>query len=285
MSQFSDVDNSARPDSLLNYLDDTDVSMAALKAYVATAASRYVPGGVVLDLGCGVGHDLVRLRAAGLRPIGLDPSAHALSRAVGRHPAVVRADGARLPLRTGALDGCRIERVLQHVPYPEAVLDEVIRVVRPGGFIAILEPDHTSLRVDATSGDGNLLGRWPSPRHPAIGGEIADLLRGRRCHVDDVVTELSFGYALDRIPVNAEPTLQRAVAAGALSAPARDAWLEEQRERSRCGNFQASWVKVLVIARAPGAGRSEGGRVRVAAEEDVHVGGTAGVAVSRRAMA
>jgi hypothetical protein len=37
VSQFSDVDNSDRPDSLLQYLDDTDTSMAALKAYVAAA--------------------------------------------------------------------------------------------------------------------------------------------------------------------------------------------------------------------------------------------------------
>jgi SAM-dependent methyltransferase len=265
VSQFSDVDNSEQPDSLLRYLDDTDASMAALKAYVAAAADRYIPGGSVLDLGCGVGHDLVRLRAAGLRPIGLDPSAHALSRALYLHPDVVRGDGAQLPFGTHVLDGCRIERVLQHVAEPGAVLDEVIRAVRPGGFIAILEPDHTSLRVEAVSGDGGLLGRWPSPRHPAIGLNIADLLRERGCHVDDIVTELSFGYALDRIPVKADLALQRAVAAGALASKDRDAWLEEQRERSRSGTFQASWVKVLVIARAPGAGRAEGGRVRLTA--------------------
>lgn len=265
MSQFSDVDNSDHPDNLLRYLDDTDISMAALKGYIAAAARRYVPGGIVLDLGCGVGHDLIRLRAAGLRPVGLDPSARALSRAAGLHSAVVRGDGAQLPFRASAFDGCRIERVLQHVPDPGAILDEVMRVVQPGGFIAILEPDHTSLRVETTSGDASLLGRWPTPRHPAIGVELADLLRERGCHVDDVVTELSFGYALDRIPVNAELTLQRAVEAGALAAQDRDVWLEEQQERSRGGTFQASWVKVLVIARAPGAGRSEGGRVRVAA--------------------
>jgi hypothetical protein len=63
------VGKSDRSDSLLQYLDP-DTSMAALKAYVAAAARRYVPGGVSLDLGCGVGHDLVRLRAAGLRPMG-----------------------------------------------------------------------------------------------------------------------------------------------------------------------------------------------------------------------
>jgi hypothetical protein len=84
----------------------------------------------------------------------------------------------------------------------------VVRVVRPGGFIAILEPDHTSLRVEAVAGDANLLGRWPSPRHLAIGVNIADLLRECRCHVDDVVTELSFGYALDHISVNADVPLR-----------------------------------------------------------------------------
>jgi hypothetical protein len=109
------------------------------------------------------------------------------------------------------------ERVLQHVADRGLFLDEVVRVVRPGGFIAILEPDHTSLRVEAAAGGANLLGRWPSPRHPAIGVNIADLPCERGCHVDHVVTELSFGYALDRISVNADVPLRRAVAAGALA--------------------------------------------------------------------
>jgi len=261
MSHFSDIDGSGRADTLLQYLDDTDSFMVAFKAYVVAAARRYEPGGLILDLGCGVGHDLVRLRAAGLRPVGLDPSAHALARARAVDPSVVQGDGARLPFAAGAFGGCRIERVLQHVEDPGLVLDEVVRVVRPGGFLAVLEPDHTSLSVEADSpADRAVLGRWVTARHPAMGPALPALLRERGFHVDDVVTETSFGYALDRLPVNPGQVLDRAVAAGDLTEDARCAWLAEQTERSERGDFRATWTKTLVIARSPGSGRAAGGR-------------------------
>jgi SAM-dependent methyltransferase len=81
MSGFSDVDASGGVDRLISYLSATDSSLAAMKAYVAVAARRAVPGGVVLDLGCGIGHDLVRLGDVGVQPVGMDASAQMLERA------------------------------------------------------------------------------------------------------------------------------------------------------------------------------------------------------------
>ena len=248
MSGFSDVDRSLRPDELLRYLDLTDGYMVAFKAYVAAAAARYAAGGLVLDLGCGVGHDLVRLREAGLVPVGLDPSHLALTRARATGAPLVRGEGARLPFRDSAFDACRIERVLQHVDSPASVLDEVIRVVQPGGLIAVLEPDHSAMRVESDL-DPDLLARCVTVRHPAMGSQVADLLRQRGCVVDDIVTELSFGYALDGIPVSAERITELAVAAGSLDPSLRAAWLAEQRARTESGTFRASWPKVLVVAR------------------------------------
>jgi SAM-dependent methyltransferase len=258
MSLFSDLDASGRVDQLLQYLDDTDGFLAAYKAYVAAAAARYVPNGLVLDLGCGVGHDLVRLRLAGLRPVGLDPSASALARAQQLEPTVVRGSGEHLPFGAGVFDGCRVERVLQHVDDPGRVLDEVLRVVRPDGFLAVLEPDQASLAVESDVLDRAVLGRHVQVRHAAIGSVLPDLLRRRGCLVDDVVTELSFGHALERLPSNAELLLDRAVASGDVTPAGRDAWLAEQRDRTAAGTFEATWTKVLVIARAPGPGA--GGR-------------------------
>jgi SAM-dependent methyltransferase len=211
-----------------------------------------VPGGRVLDLGCGVGHDLVRLRGAGLTPVGLDPSQLALSRAHASGAPLVRGDGARLPFRDDSFDACRIERVLQHVTDPSAVLDEVVRVVRPGGLVAVLEPDHSAMRVESDLvPDGSLPARCVTVRHPAMGSLVVDLLRERGCVVDDVVTELSFGYQLDGLPVRAERTTELAVQAGTLDAGMREAWLAEQRARTVVGTFRASWPKVLVVSRTP----------------------------------
>lgn len=252
MSGFSDVDGSPKAEALLRYLDDTDDFMSAFKAYVVAALRRYTPGGVVLDLGCGVGHDLGRLSAAGMVPVGVDLSFTALRRAQVVSATVVRSDGSRLPFRGGVFGGCRVERVLQHVADPGAVLDEIVRVVAPGGVIAVLEPDHTSMRVASTvDPTGNLLARCVLARHPAVGAQTADLLRERGCTVDDVVTEHSFGYAVERLPIDAEGATARGVREGVLSPATRDAWLAEQSERTRTGAFRADWLKILVVARSP----------------------------------
>lgn len=263
MSVFSDLDASRQPEAALRYLDDTDDFMSALKAYVVAAMARYVPGGRVLDLGCGVGHDLVRLAGAGLAPVGVDLSHLALRRARARATSVVRADGVRLPFRDASVDGCRIERVLQHVADPGALVDDVLRVVRPGGVLALLEPDHTSLRVDSrVDPSGALLSAMATAQHPSIGAALADQLRQRGCRVDDVVTEQSFGYQLDGLPLKAAAALDRAVSAGTLSARDGNAWLAEQAVRNRDGSFRATWTKVLVIARAPGfSGQARGVRL------------------------
>jgi len=252
MSSFSDVDSSPRADALLRYLDDTDGFMAAFKAYVVAALRRYASEGLVLDVGCGVGHDLGRLSAAGMVPVGVDLSFTALRRARAVCGSVVRGDGSRLPFRGDVFDGCRVERVLQHVVDPGAVLDEIMRVVRPGGVVAVLEPDHTTMQVESsTDPSGNLLARCVLAQHPGIGAQTAEVLSSRGWIVDDVVTEHSFGYALEKLPIDAEAATARAVRKGELSSSVRERWLAEQTERTRNGSFRAAWTKILVIARAP----------------------------------
>lgn len=250
MSAFSDLDASANVTELLAYLDDTDRGLAGIKSYVAALATQYAHGKLVLDLGCGVGHDLARLAAAGVHPVGLDISAQALGRAKAAGTPVVLGDGGRLPFADDVFTGCRVERVLQHVSEPSVVIDEIIRVVGPSGFIAVFEPDHTTFRVESDLvPDGTLPGRFVGVRHPKIGTDIADLLRARGCVVVDIVTEMSFGYRLDALPFDAGKLTQRGVDTGALDVDLRAAWLEEQRARVRAGDFCASWAKILTVAR------------------------------------
>ena len=102
MSQFADMDASPDVGRLLRYLDDHDVYLSAIKAYVAAAAKRVIPGGRILDVGCGVGHDLVRMAEAGLTPVGVDSSAAALGRARETGQLLIRGDAERLPHRAVA---------------------------------------------------------------------------------------------------------------------------------------------------------------------------------------
>src|SRR5262245_58556880 len=88
------------------------------------------PGDRILDAGCGAGHDLVSLAAAGARPVGADASVRMVAEsrrrcaAAGVAAGLVVADAAALPLRAASMDACRMERLLQHVPAPPAVVAE-----------------------------------------------------------------------------------------------------------------------------------------------------------------
>ena len=108
------------------------------------------PGGIALDVGSGPGNVTAALaRAAGLDGValGVDISEPMLARAVaaeaGRQVGFLRADAQQLPFRDGVFDAVMSIAVLQLVPDAEQALAEMVRVLRPGGRIAIMVPTAT----------------------------------------------------------------------------------------------------------------------------------------------
>jgi SAM-dependent methyltransferase len=91
-------------------------------------------GAHVLDLGCGPGYYGRALEAAGAGVAAVDLDAHSLGAPVPGAPAALRADAARLPFGDAAFDGVFCSNLLEHTPDPGAVVDEVARVLRPGGW-------------------------------------------------------------------------------------------------------------------------------------------------------
>jgi SAM-dependent methyltransferase len=251
MSLFADVDGSGEARSLIARLDQLDQGLAAMKAYMAAAIARAVPGGLVVDLGCGAGHDVARMAAAGLRALGVDRSAAMLDETRARASggtALVRADGAGLPFRDASVDGCRMERVLQHVAEPSLVLAEAARVVRPGGILAVFEPDWTTIRVDPPlEGDG-LASAIADVRHPDVGGRLVALARAAGFDVDDEVVERSQAGRLAALPWTIDARLSSAVEHGRLDARTAERWVAELHEREQTGTLRVHWSKVLVVA-------------------------------------
>lgn len=82
------------------------------------------------------------------------------------------ADATRLPISSNALDGVLCEFLLEHVPEPQKVVNEIIRVLKPGGkaYIAIpfVYPFHAS---------PNDFQRWSivGLRHLLKGGVVEDI--------------------------------------------------------------------------------------------------------------
>jgi ubiquinone/menaquinone biosynthesis C-methylase UbiE len=112
---------------------------------MARSLLRLEIGDAVLDVGCGTGA-FARLFAGAVSPtglvVGLDASPTMLERAVRSTPEVnvayVRADALRMPFRQAAFDAVCCFAALHLFADPRAALDEMARVLAPGGRLAIL---------------------------------------------------------------------------------------------------------------------------------------------------
>lgn len=97
----------------------------------------------VLDAGCGAGFELSLMSALRqLRLYGVDASADALASARQRGVSVpiVNAALERLPFADNAFDKILLHEVLEHTADDEGALRELLRVLCPGGVLAISVP-------------------------------------------------------------------------------------------------------------------------------------------------
>ncbi|MBX5469711.1 MAG: methyltransferase domain-containing protein [Thermoleophilaceae bacterium] len=97
---------------------------------------RYGPltGQTIVDLGCGPGFYTEALRAldATVIPVDNDPAELSM---VGDPPeGALLADAAALPLEDASVDGAFCSNLLEHTPDAHAVIREIERVLRPGGW-------------------------------------------------------------------------------------------------------------------------------------------------------
>jgi len=104
--------------------------------------------GPVLDLGCGAGFWLPRIRAHDLVAVGIEERAALAGEAVTVAPVVV-GDGTRLPFGDATMGAVWCLHVLHHLARPAVALAEARRVLRPGGHLFLVESvdDNPALRV------------------------------------------------------------------------------------------------------------------------------------------
>jgi ubiquinone/menaquinone biosynthesis C-methylase UbiE len=96
---------------------------------------------IVLDLACGSGPMSRELVQPGRTVVGLDLSAAELKLAAERGPGPwVRADALALPFADGSIDAVTSSMGLVVVTPLSRVIDEIERVLRPGGVLAAIAP-------------------------------------------------------------------------------------------------------------------------------------------------
>jgi SAM-dependent methyltransferase len=140
-SRIHDLEMTDKAVGTLEFFDDLDEyrfdKLDYLPRVIDFAGFR---GKRLLEIGCGIGTDLVRFARGGARVTGVDLSETAV--ALARQNMTLHglrggvfsiADGAALPLPDAAFDVVYAHGVLQYSADPRAIVTEALRVLEPGG--------------------------------------------------------------------------------------------------------------------------------------------------------
>lgn len=97
------------------------------------------PGSTILDVAAGTGEVTRLLSKYGYKVIALDQSREMLDLCVRRSPMVVRGRAEHLPFPDNLFDGLAFTYLLRYVDDQLACMRELVRVVKPGGVVGMVE--------------------------------------------------------------------------------------------------------------------------------------------------
>ena len=127
---------------LLNHLLSANVDKRWRRAVVRKLRTLIPANALILDVACGTGDLSIALfENTGARVIGLDFCRPMLELAAqkNRELAFVEADALRLPFGSGEFDAVSIAFGLRNLSSVESGLSELRRVLKPQGWVAVLE--------------------------------------------------------------------------------------------------------------------------------------------------
>lgn len=237
-------------------LDQVQVNRALVKA-VASLTGEHI-----LEVGCGSGV-LCRQVAPGVVPggkiTGVDISpdflriAQAYVAGTDLTNSIQWSAGQAevLPFRDASFNGVFAARLLLHVSDPQAVLKELVRIVRPGGRVVVMDWDYDTVALDHS--DRELTRRllhWRCDHH---GGNNWS---GRQLWGQMTATGLVNVKALpvvsiarqenDSLTLSLFKAAQVARDGGAIAPDEYDAWVGELKSNLATGCFFSSIVYFIV---------------------------------------
>jgi SAM-dependent methyltransferase len=238
----------------------------------------------VLDCGCGLGFYLMVIRELyDCRLDGIDYGLARLAKArqemEGKRVHLAQADISHLPYAAGSFDKILLSEVLEHLPQDGVALNEVKRILKPGGIVAITVPhrdypflwdpvnktrEKLALRPIRTGFFGGI---WTDHVRLYSPDAISALVTGCGLAIDDlqVFTHYCFPFSHNIVYGIGKPLVESGLLAGADRFRYKEnsgSWLNPINLGLRLFNFidrlndnltdKKTYVSISVKARKPG---------------------------------
>ena len=249
------------------YLDATS-RLTRLMKERSYEVLHLAPGHRVLDVGCGPATDTIPL-AHLVSPtgyvVGIDydeemiQTANQRAEEAGVHTWVRReqAHVPPLPAEAQTFDAVRSERVFQHVRDPAPLLADMMRVTKPGGWVVVVDADHSSASIDCA--DPELLDlEWRLRRcrsdmllNGYAGRQLYRLFKEQG--LQDVAVEM-FPMAITRYAEGRsvlDKVEQQALTEGVVTPEELQRWHVMLEEADQAGSFFRYGIALLVAGRRP----------------------------------
>ena len=149
------LSKATRMTKYLERISENEKHMAVFKCHQAQYkfTKDYVLGQTVLDAGCGNGYGAYYLSSLAVRIIGMDISAEAIKYAQAHHQkeniTYIRGNCESLPFHEHSFNIICSFEVIEHIPDYFSFLEEMKRILKPGGIAIISTPNK---KVSLSSG-------------------------------------------------------------------------------------------------------------------------------------
>src|SRR5918993_611299 len=190
-TRIHDLEMTAHPVGTREFFDDLDDYRFDKLHYLPRLVDfSGFAGQQILEIGCGIGTDLLRFARGGARVTGVDLAQSSIDLARKNFElhgvaadALQVADGAALPFDRASFDVVYCHGVLQYAPDAAGVVAEARRVLRPGGMaifmvynrVSWLQAMSTVMKVGLEHGDAPVLDLYSIPEFKALLAPFRDV--------------------------------------------------------------------------------------------------------------
>jgi SAM-dependent methyltransferase len=209
--------------------------------------TEYLPGSSVLEAGCGVGAQTItlarrspdaRFTSVDISPTSIDQAARAVVAAGITNVQFQQGDIFHLPFAPQSFDHVFVCFVLEHLSRPVDALRILLKLLRPGGTMTVIEGDHGStyfhpdsldarraiecqVELQRLAGGNALIGRQVYPLMVEAGLEAVHVAP-KTVYVDSSRPDLVDGFTRKTFTAMIEGVRDSAVAAGLVDADGFD---------------------------------------------------------------